>query len=373
MAGTLPLALPLGVHRRARRLLRCSRHPGEPPAPARRVLGAAVALAPGTPLRPRCIRRGRTLSLEYLARKQHWVQAMAQGSVLLYWGWYWPEVYDSAHLLAAQLLFAYAFDMLLSWSRRDELHAGLRAGAGRLQHQPVSLVQTGLVLSAVRARRARLRGQGADPLDQERSARSHIFNPSSFPLAVFSVGLLATGQQRPDLGPRDREHAVLSAAHVSDAVPRSALPGQLLFGVTTMTHVGGGLDLPLRPGVLRGHRRLLLLRFVHPDCRLPRHAPAVHRSVHVAADRSGPGHLRRALRAEHRGAVLRCWAWPACRRSTTSCCRYRCSTCRSRASTRAPARRPLQALDPDAAARGAGAAHAPSRLRVRVGASSSPG
>jgi len=28
-----------------------------------------------------------------VARKQHYIQAMAQGSVLLYWGWYWPQVY----------------------------------------------------------------------------------------------------------------------------------------------------------------------------------------------------------------------------------------------------------------------------------------
>jgi hypothetical protein len=40
--------------------------------------------------------------------------------VLLYWGWHWRQVYDSAHLIAAQLVFAYAFDMLLD-------PAGLRA------------------------------------------------------------------------------------------------------------------------------------------------------------------------------------------------------------------------------------------------------
>ena len=51
--------------------------------------------------------------------EQHYLQACAQGSVLLYWGWCWRQVCDSAHLIAAQLLFAYAFDMLLTWSRRD--------------------------------------------------------------------------------------------------------------------------------------------------------------------------------------------------------------------------------------------------------------
>src|SRR4051812_9814902 len=33
--------------------------------------------------------RHRTLTLEIVLRKQHYLQACAQGSVLLYWGWYW--------------------------------------------------------------------------------------------------------------------------------------------------------------------------------------------------------------------------------------------------------------------------------------------
>ena len=67
---------------------------------------------------------GRRFVLELVARKQHYVQACAQGSVLLYWGWYFREVYDSAPLILAQLLFAYAFDILLSWSRRSSYTLG---------------------------------------------------------------------------------------------------------------------------------------------------------------------------------------------------------------------------------------------------------
>src|ERR1700694_3310458 len=62
-------------------------------------------------------RRESTLAIVLAPRKQHYLQACAQGLVLLYWGWYWPEVYASAHLIVAQLLFAYAFDLLLNWSR----------------------------------------------------------------------------------------------------------------------------------------------------------------------------------------------------------------------------------------------------------------
>ena len=66
----------------------------------------------------------RTLALEFAARKQHYLQACAQASVLLYWGWYFREVYHSAPLILAQLLFAYAFDILLAWSRRQAYTLG---------------------------------------------------------------------------------------------------------------------------------------------------------------------------------------------------------------------------------------------------------
>ena len=67
---------------------------------------------------------GRPCGCWWPLRPQHYVQACAQGSILLYWGWYWREVYDSAHLLLAQLLFAYAFDLLLSWTRRGAYTLG---------------------------------------------------------------------------------------------------------------------------------------------------------------------------------------------------------------------------------------------------------
>jgi len=57
-------------------------------------------------------------------RKQHYLQACAQGSVLVYWGLYWQPVQDWVPFIAAQLLFAYAVDMLLSWSQRDSYALG---------------------------------------------------------------------------------------------------------------------------------------------------------------------------------------------------------------------------------------------------------
>ena len=38
-------------------------------------------------------RANRTLTLAFVLRKQHWLQACAQGTVLLYWGWHVRSVY----------------------------------------------------------------------------------------------------------------------------------------------------------------------------------------------------------------------------------------------------------------------------------------
>ena len=57
-------------------------------------------------------------------RAQHYVQAACQLSVYAYWGWHWPPVYEFAWLLVAQIVFAYAFDMLLSWTRRGSYLLG---------------------------------------------------------------------------------------------------------------------------------------------------------------------------------------------------------------------------------------------------------
>ena len=70
------------------------------------------------------VRRGRTLTLEVVLRSQHYVQACAHLSIYAYWGWYWRVVYQSVDLFAAQLLFAYSFDALLTWSRRDTYTLG---------------------------------------------------------------------------------------------------------------------------------------------------------------------------------------------------------------------------------------------------------
>ena len=176
---------------------------------------------------------GRILTLEIALRKQHFVQAIAQAVFLLYWGWYWRQVYDSAFLIAAQLVFAYAFDMLLCWSRRDTYTLGFGPFpvifsinlflwfADDWFYLQFLLVALGFV--AKELIRWDKGGQ-----------RVHIFNPSSFPLAVFSLALILTGTSGLTWG-QDIATAQFYPPHVYLVLFLVALPGQYLFGVTLMT------------------------------------------------------------------------------------------------------------------------------------------
>ena len=198
------------------------------------IVGAGVGLLTWTAvLLTLARRRRRTLTLEIVPRKQHYVQACAQGSVLLYWGWYWPPVYDAAPLLLAQLLFAYAFDLLLAWSRRDTCTLGFgpfpiifsinlflwfKPDWFYLQFVMVAL---GFVAKEL--------------IRWDKDGRlAHIFNPSSFPLAIFSLALLVTGRSELTWG---EEIAVTQffPPHMYFVLFLVGLPGQYFFGVTTMT------------------------------------------------------------------------------------------------------------------------------------------
>jgi hypothetical protein len=178
-------------------------------------------------------RSRRTLTLEVLPRKQHYLQACAQSAVLLYWGWYWPQVYASLHLILAQLLFAYAFDMLLGWSRRNNYTLGFAPFPVVfsinlfLWFKPdwfyLQFVMVGLGLAAKELIRWNKDGR-----------RGHIFNPSSFPLAVFSLVLLATGRSDITWG-QDIASTQFYPPHMYLVLFLICLPGQFFFGVTSMT------------------------------------------------------------------------------------------------------------------------------------------
>ena len=178
-------------------------------------------------------RSGRTLALEFSLKKQHYLQACAQGSVLVYWGLYWPPVYAFAPLILAQLVFAYAFDILLGWSRRDTYMLGFAMFPVVLSinlflwfRPEWFFLQFAMVAIGLAAK---------ELIRWNRDGRRvHIFNPSSFPLAAFSLVLLATGSSGITWG-KEIASTQFYPPHMYLALFLIGLPGQFFFGVTTMT------------------------------------------------------------------------------------------------------------------------------------------
>ncbi|MCK6448286.1 MAG: sel1 repeat family protein [Planctomycetes bacterium] len=123
--------------------------------------------------------------------KSHYIQASVQFTLYAYWGWYHRDVYAQLPLILAQLVFFYAFEALLSWSRGR----AWRLGCGPL---PVILstnvflwfkdewfvFQFLLIAVAI---------LGKEFIQWNRDGRRrHVFNPSAFALATFALVLLLT-------------------------------------------------------------------------------------------------------------------------------------------------------------------------------------
>jgi hypothetical protein len=131
-------------------------------------------------------------SIQIALRPQHYVQAAVQLGVYAYWGYFWRPVYDFAVLIAAQLVFAYAFDMLLTWSRRERYVLGFG---------PFPIVfSTNLFLwfkddwFYLQFLMIAVGFLGKEFVRWQRDGRdTHIFNPSAFALGLFSVVLILTG------------------------------------------------------------------------------------------------------------------------------------------------------------------------------------
>ena len=137
------------------------------------------------------VRTGRTLTYEFVPRRVHWVQMIMHSCVFAYWGWYWREVYHEIPLILAQVVFLYALDMLVCWSRRDNWILGFgpipiifsmnlflwfRDDWFYLQFAMVAMI----VL-------------GKEFLRWKRDGQlTHIFNPSAFALFLTSIVLIAT-------------------------------------------------------------------------------------------------------------------------------------------------------------------------------------
>jgi hypothetical protein len=178
-------------------------------------------------------RTRRVLTIEIALRPQHYVQACAHTSIFLYWGWHWRPVYESAPLIIAQLFFAYAFDTLLTWSRRDVHTLGfgpfpiiLSTNLFLWFKQDWFYLQFLMIAVGFAAK---------ELIRWDKDGRqAHIFNPSSFTLTVFSLALILTGASDITWG-QDIAITQFYPPHMYAFLFLIALPGQVLFGVTTMT------------------------------------------------------------------------------------------------------------------------------------------
>ena len=173
------------------------------------------------------------LTFTVVLRRQHYLQACAQGSVLLYWGWYWRPVYDSAHLIAAQLLFAYAFDMLLSWSRRDTYSLGFGGFPIIfsinlfLWFKPDWFYLQFLMVAIGFAAKELIRW------DKDGRSRAHL-QPFVVSAGHVLAGVAVDRTKRSHMG-QEIATTQFYPPHIYLMLFLVALPGQLFFGVTLMT------------------------------------------------------------------------------------------------------------------------------------------
>lgn len=200
----------------------------------RSIVGAAAVLgAWGAVLFGAAAAKGRRLSVQPVAQRNHWVQLIAQGSILVWWGWHVQGVFAFFPLILAQVLFAFGMDALLQWSRRD---------TWRMTFGPIPVMfsinlflwfkpewfyfQFAMIALGFLAK---------ELIRWTRDGRTtHVFNPSSFPLAVFSLALILTGSSDITLG-----QFIANTQHdppfIYLVIFLAAIPGQLMFGVARMT------------------------------------------------------------------------------------------------------------------------------------------
>ncbi|HKO15226.1 MAG TPA: hypothetical protein VJU87_03250 [Gemmatimonadaceae bacterium] len=200
----------------------------------RTFIGVGAALLLWSALLWRSARSGhRSLAVVFTPRRNHWVQACAQFTLIAYWAAHTPIIAALLPFLVAQLAFAYAVDSLLSWSRRDVYALGFGPFPVIfsinlfLVFRPEWFYWQFVLIALGFAAKELIRWQ--------REGRpAHIFNPSSFPLAVFSLVLLLTGTTDVTFG-NIIANTIFDTPHIHLAIFLVALPGEILFGVAPVT------------------------------------------------------------------------------------------------------------------------------------------
>lgn len=178
-------------------------------------------------------RSGRAFRIEYFPVKSHWVQACVQFSIMLYWGWFWPNVYPELPLIFTEIVYLYILDAMLSWSRGRTW----RLGFGPL---PI-VVSTNLLLwfkddwYVMQFLMLTTGALAKQFITWNRDGRrTHIFNPSAFGQFIFAIGLIATDTTK-DLTWGKEIAASFDTPHMLVVIFLGGLVVQYLFHVTLMT------------------------------------------------------------------------------------------------------------------------------------------
>ena len=193
----------------------------------------AVLLGLWTVLWSRARNGSHPFRMDVSLRAQHYLQAAAHTSIFVYWGFYWMPIKDAFALLAAQIVFAYAFDMLLSWTSGKVYTLGFGAFPVIYStnlflrfHDDWFALQF-LMIAVGFVAKAFIRWE-------KDGRRTHIFNPSSFTLALFSLVLIATRSTDITWGEGIATQLIMPP-QIYLFIFLVSLPGQFLFRVTSMT------------------------------------------------------------------------------------------------------------------------------------------
>jgi hypothetical protein len=178
-------------------------------------------------------RRAQLFRIEFAPVKSHYVQACVQFGIIVYWGLYWPAVYAEMHLILAQVIFLYALEGLVTWSR---------GRVWRLGFGPLPIIFSTNLLLWFRDEWFFLQflmvAAGALAKQfvtwQREGRRTHIFNPSAFGQFLFAVVLIATGTTK-DFTWGKEIAASFDTPHMLIVIFLGGLVVQYLFHVTLMT------------------------------------------------------------------------------------------------------------------------------------------
>lgn len=179
------------------------------------------------------VRSARSLTISFVPVKSHYIQACVQTVIMLYWGWFAPDVYRQVPLIAAQIVFVYILEALLTWSR---------GRTWRLGFGPVPIVlSTNLLLwfkpdwFAFQFVMLALGAAAKQFITWNRDGRrTHIFNPSAFGQFLVALVLIATGTTN-ELTFGKQIAASFESPHMLIVIFLGGVVVQRFFHVTLMT------------------------------------------------------------------------------------------------------------------------------------------